>query len=1692
MFARPSRSLAAVLTTATVALAIGAGPLAGTAAAAPLTGCTVDKIGHVNSGTDTLTVSAGTLALAPTDYVVLDADHPSVSNLVATNAGDPTAYDPGSSIAADFNLAAAAPTTYAVTVYDSDGVLRGTCASTGSGGKYTIVGSRPGLTELTTPNRGKGTSTTGVTITGTNLARSANVEFLTGGTVSNGVVTGGTVDNGVDWAEAESTTTATSMTGTLTVYSAATVGQHILRFTNTDGQTYAIANALNVSNAPTVTSLDWTALAIGASNRTVVVTGTDFQPGLAVEFYTAGTTTTPNTADIVINSTTYNSPTQFTLNVSIPSGATAGRQLDMKVTNPDAGTVTQANAMTINAKPTVTDVQPRGRDAGATGQVLAVTGTGFVATLPQTVFTIDNGVTVTASNVTSATSATITVDIASGAAAAARTITATNADGGVATCTGVIATPKCFTVTAPPTISSVSPPTMARGATGIVTITGTNFNTGTYNAGNVSFGAGITVDSATRVSVTRIDATLTIDSGAAQGSRTVTITNPTTDIAGAGTATKSNAFSVSALAVTSATPNSATNTNDRTITVNGGGFALGTGGEPPTVTLVPTSNIAAAQSPIVATLVGSVTSSSLSATFPLDSVTPGNYDISVVNNTGEAGSCSSCFTIFGGQPSVTSVTPSSRGAGAQNQVLSIVGSNFSSGSTVSFAPASGVTVVGTPTVVDGSHITVTVSIDGGAAPGVANPTVTTAAPDSQSGTCVGGCFTVTAKPSVATISPNARAIGSAPVTVTVTGTGFQTGQTPTLSLGAGVTVSNVAVVNATSITATVAIANNAIPGARDATVTNPDGGSSTTTGAFTVNAAPVIDTVTPASIQRGATGVDITISGSNFNTTDTAVTFSGTGLTITQTTRQSATIVVVRVSADTAAPLGPRDVTVTNGDGGNVSKADAVTVVSNPTVTAVAPSAAAQGQTLDLTITGSGYDATSVVSISGTGVTFGTLTRTSATSLTQRITLAADAPTGARDLTVTNDDGGRGTKTGALTVNPTPTVSSVSPSSGQSRGTAIPVTITGTNFVNGATVSFGAGITTGTVTVNSPTSISVPVTIASGATPGPRTVTVTNSDGGTGSRPAGFTVLSNPTLTSVSPAALAQGATGAAVTISGTNFTPGSGAQAPTVDLGPGVTVANVVATATSITLTATVSLSATTGPHTVRVTNPDTASATNSSIFSIDPKLTISSIAPTQMQQGLSGAITVTGTGFQTGPITAMFSGTGITVTSASASSSTAATVNVSVSPSATLGDRDLTLTNNTNKGTATCPGCFKVVSPRPFVVEIDNLAPESGTTHMVTVTAKQSSATGAPTDTAYAGVPVLSSTDTHFTPGTCSAAVNGVSSCSGVVFGDLGPMVLTALGQGGDSDRGGTVNVIVEAIALQFVNPPSSGAVGQPVSFTLLPVAGVANAVVTAYSRPRTLTTSGGTTTPASGSVLACSSASCGFTVTWATGGSKTLRVSDGHAVSPVITVLMAVNSRVTCLISRSLVIYGDYQTLSGTLSGVDGQPGDQQYVAIWARTAPATSLSLVRNVRTNADGHWSTTFRMPRNTVFQARFGGSDALNASTSATVALIVRSKVSVTSRPTTVVHYKPFTVNGVVGPPVGGLLVSLQFFGPDHAWHTLASGGRLVQTRTASNGTYALAVSKGVGISYRWYRVYVLNSTTNAAGVSGGFLIKAT
>ena len=150
---------------------------------------------------------------------------------------------------------------------------------------------------------------------------------------------------------------------------------------------------------------------------------------------------------------------------------------------------------------------------------------------------------------------------------------------------------------------------------------------------------------------------------------------------------------------------------------------------------------------------------------------------------------------------------------------------------------------------------------------------------------------------------------------------------------------------------------------------------------------------------------------------------------------------------------------------------------------------------------------------SGATVTFGG-TAASNVVVVNGTTITATTPAGsAGAVTVTvTVNGQSGSLINGFTYIGVPTVSSVSPNEGSTAG-GTAVTITGTNFASGATVTFGGTAASNVVVVNGTTITAT--TPAGGA--GAVTVTVTNPGSQSGNLANGFTYAVVPTVSSVAP-----------------------------------------------------------------------------------------------------------------------------------------------------------------------------------------------------------------------------------------------------------------------------------------------------------------------------------------------------------------------------------------------------------------------------------------------------------------------------------------------------------------------------------------------------------------------------------------------
>ena len=289
----------------------------------------------------------------------------------------------------------------------------------------------------------------------------------------------------------------------------------------------------------------------------------------------------------------------------------------------------------------------------------------------------------------------------------------------------------------------------------------------------------------------------------------------------------------------------------------------------------------------------------------------------VVNPDGGRSTALAAFTI-NAAPTITSLSPSTRGQGASNENIVITGSNFGSGtwanSSVTFSGA-GITV-NSVSRTDSTHLTVNVSIAAGAATGARDVTVRNT--DGGRATKSGG-FTVAAGPTITSLSPSSRGQGATSQVIVVTGTNFASGSWPTSAVafsGSGITVNSVTRSDATHLSVNVSISATAAVGARNLTIRNPsDGGTASKANAFTVNVRPTITSLNPNSRARGQANQNIVVTGTGFQA-GALVSFSGSGITIVSVTFTDSSHLTVKISVASGAATGSRNVTVTNPDQG--------------------------------------------------------------------------------------------------------------------------------------------------------------------------------------------------------------------------------------------------------------------------------------------------------------------------------------------------------------------------------------------------------------------------------------------------------------------------------------------------------------------------------------------------------------------------------------------------------------------------------------------------------------------------------------------------------------------------------------------------------------------------------------------------------
>ncbi len=167
-----------------------------------------------------------------------------------------------------------------------------------------------------------------------------------------------------------------------------------------------------------------------------------------------------------------------------------------------------------------------------------------------------------------------------------------------------------------------------------------------------------------------------------------------------------------------------------------------------------------------------------------------------------------------------------------------------------------------------------------------------------------------------------------------------------------------------------------------------------------------------------------------------------------------------------------------------------------PTLSSISPAVGNHGATTHITLTGTNFDAGCTVGIDGTGVTVSGVTFTNSTTMSCDL-VATSGATGVYNVHVTGAGGTSGTQT--FTINTPPHITSITADNANPGDTNVAVVVTGTGLASAGlafSVTPSTGITIHSVVFTSSVSVQCQIDVDSGATPGFRSLKVTQTVGG--------------------------------------------------------------------------------------------------------------------------------------------------------------------------------------------------------------------------------------------------------------------------------------------------------------------------------------------------------------------------------------------------------------------------------------------------------------------------------------------------------------------------------------------------------------------------------------------------------------------
>lgn len=815
---------------------------------------------------------------------------------------------------------------------------------------------------------------------------------------------------------------ATTTPGSATVDALLVRSQHGSWIGSSDEQ----VRATNLP-VPTVTGVSPNAAVLGTTPTPVTITGTNFRNTSRVEFGTAAATVRSVADD------------GASMVVVPPVRATAAR-VDVTVTNVVLGedlTGTLTGGFRYVPQPAVTSISPTSGFTGVTPPRVTINGANLrlnsVVRFGDTVAAVES-VTEDGSRMV------VTPPMRNVAGAVDLTITnLVDEDELSASVAGAYT----YELRAFPTVSGVSPDNAVAGApTSPVTVSGTNLRADSV----VRFGSALA-----NVQSASLDGTSMVVVPPVAGAGTVSITITNTIAGDDLTVTQPGAFrylptpTITSLSRGSGVVDAA----QASVTING-------------TNLLPNSVVrfggAAAALQSVAP-----DGTSLVATPPVSS-TPGPVDVTVTNIVdGEqlTATLGSGYTYLSSQsPTISGVTPASGTTSVANPAVTISGTKLRADTIVRFGAANATvaSVAG-----DGTSMVVTPPV--AATDGYVAVSVTNVVDGQQLTSALAGAYRYLPTPSIATISPDTGLTGATPPAVTITGTNLRLNSV--VRFGATSAIIESAASDGSSIVVTPPVSNGVAT--VDVTVTNIVDGAQQLTATRTAGYQYILAAARITGISAGTAlpGTQVTLTGTSFSSVS-EVRFGSAPATFTVA---SPTTIYAVVPVTPAGVQGSTvDVTVINGTGqvstGDPATADDWTWSSHPFITGMSAATGVQGS--QMTIFGTGFTGATAVRFGGIDVTYTVVNDTTVQAtvpVTPSAGSVADVVVVARGLTspeplvaTTND----------WTWHPIAVITKLNPNPGAAGST---ITVSGRNFTNVRSVNLNGVDVTGSVVVQSSTSL---------------------------------------------------------------------------------------------------------------------------------------------------------------------------------------------------------------------------------------------------------------------------------------------------------------------------------------------------------------------------------------------------------------------------------------------------------------------------------------------------------------------------------------------------------------------------------------------------------------------------------------------